>query len=453
MTTIVPKSLSPWAMRGLDLTDSAFSKAYHKEIEFDTSNEVQFDLEPERFNQWRTKVVEKAIRIYASDTYTVAATKDLLTEYATIAVTDVVTDRDTRWNVNPQTASDQNACDDITDQQIKAKVLGMYIHNSLTEGARQTLNAENSFFEVKDYTGQKHYDGPSYFYKVASHVDPNNEQLIDKVKKELSSLDVKNFNHSIAKMSAQFTILSRRVIEYGGTYTDDEKFRDMWKALATMKEKVFTEYVQRKHDDIRDGTKAKGSVDDWWKIFKDKEISMRADEKWNVMSQEDALLIALMGVVEGSSKKGGKQSSKKSEDTKKSGTSKLTDAEKKARKEAKYPDWKKKGPAEGESTTKEVDGRTYHYCKKCRDGEGLWSLHKETEHTSNFKQPAKSDSKGKDSNKNNSSSSNNKKKVGFNANTKKEDGPTIKVNKDLLKNAKAYLAKFSDFQDGGAQAS
>ena len=62
-----PKSLSPWAMTGLDLTDSAFSKAYHKEIEFDSKNEVQFDLEPERFNQWKIKIEEKAVTIYASN--------------------------------------------------------------------------------------------------------------------------------------------------------------------------------------------------------------------------------------------------------------------------------------------------------------------------------------------------------------------------------------------------
>ena len=292
-----PKSLSPWAMTGLDLTDSAFSKAYHKEIEFDSSNEVQFDLEPERFNQWRIKIEEKAVKIYASNICTISSSsvgtsKDLLTEYATIDSNNVVTNRDERWNADPTAATSQDDCDKITDRQIKAKVLGMYIHNSLSEGARQTLNAEIGYFQVKDYTGQKHYDGPAYFSKVASHVDPNNEQLIEKVKNELSSLDVKDFNQSIAKMSAQFTILSRRVVEYGGTYSDDEKFRDMWKALATMKEKVFTEYVQRKHDDIRDGTKAKGTVDEWWKVFKDKEISMRADQKWNVMSQEDALLIS-----------------------------------------------------------------------------------------------------------------------------------------------------------------
>ena len=125
----------------------------------------------------------------------------------------------------------------VKQEQIKSKVLGLYINGSLTEGVRQTLNAEIEFFQIKDYSGRKHYDNPSYYYKVASYVDPNNEQLIGMVKKELSSFDVKSFNHSIAKMSAEFTILSRRVTEYGGTYTNDEKFRDMWKTIATMKKK------------------------------------------------------------------------------------------------------------------------------------------------------------------------------------------------------------------------
>ena len=105
-------------------------------------------------------------------------------------------------------------------------------------------------------------------------------------------------------------------------------------------------------------------------------------------------------------------------------------------------------PKPDDPNTKEVDGRTYYFCKKCRQGEGLWALHKEEEH------------KGR-SNKRTTT-------VSFTSDTKKDDGPSqskedaskestssaapkpaLKVSKDLISNAKSYLAHFEDFPKGG----
>jgi hypothetical protein len=79
------------------------------------------------------------------------------------------------------------------------------------------------------------------------------------------------------------------------------------------------------------------------------------------------------------------------------------------------------------------NGKTYHWCTKCRNGKGLWALHKESEHKDFCKK-----SKGG-------------KEVSFSADTKSDNGePAIQVNKQLLTNAKAYLAQFnSDFCEGG----
>jgi hypothetical protein len=87
----------------------------------------------------------------------------------------------------------------------------------------------------------------------------------------------------------------------------------------------------------------------------------------------------------------------------------------------------------------EKDGKTYYWCGKCRGGKGLWALHKESDHRDNFQFKSK---EKKDA-----------KQVSFSTDTKQsDDEPAISVSKNLLSNAKAYLAQFnsSDFQDGGA---
>ena len=59
----------------------------------------------------------------------------------------------------------------------------------------------------------------------------------------------------------------------------------------------------------------------------------------------------------------------------------------------KYPEWRLTPPAEGESTTKEVDGKTFHWCSKDhgRTKGGLWG--KEVDHKSPHSCPHKSDNK------------------------------------------------------------
>ena len=108
-------------------------------------------------------------------------------------------------------------------------------------------------------------------------------------------------------------------------------------------------------------------------------------------------------------------------------------------KESRIADWKKQSPKSGDSKSKEVDGRTYHFCSKCREGEGMWVLHKEADHKDNFKQVARPKS---------AKSKSDKKK----SDKKPESGsdPAIQVNKQLLDNAKSYLASLgSDFTQGG----
>jgi hypothetical protein len=55
---IILKSLSKWAVLGLDLTDSGFSKLYSKESTFH-DDKVKYDLQPEKFEEYKNELIEK----------------------------------------------------------------------------------------------------------------------------------------------------------------------------------------------------------------------------------------------------------------------------------------------------------------------------------------------------------------------------------------------------------
>jgi hypothetical protein len=318
----------------------------------------------------------------------------------------------------------------------------------LTEAAQKQLKADISLFEVTDHLGNSYFDGPSYFFAIADFVDPDNAHLVENVRKELRTLNVKDYGYSVIKMLAEFKNLRTRIQELGGTYDQDDQFLDFWESLKTMKEKEFARYVKQEKDIYRKMSRAnRGRIEVFMKDMTDKEVAMRTDKEWNVMSPEDAMIVSLVSVIEGGnskSKEKKKGTNKNKNDNKDSDSSStkdtkpaITSEEAFKKKDAKIPDWKKIPPKEGEKKTKEKDSKTYYWCSKCRNGKGMWALHKESDHKFSFK------------------SNNKDKKVSFTAETKNGEAkgtPTIQVSKNLMSNAKAYLARLGqDFPEGGTQ--
>lgn len=455
---IVKKSLSIWATSGLDLSDSGFSKLHSKESTFPEDKSVKYDLEPEKFEAYKQNLIEKINRIHSKLPFqaTDDTTKvcDVLTEYSRLTEANIITARDQRWPDIDPVFQTQAAADVFTDDQLKTSTVGNYINGSLTDNAKNQLRADQSFYEVKDSTGNIYFDGPSFFWKLADLVDPDNGHLIENVRKQLRTLSIKDFGYSIITMLAEFKNLKRKIAELGGTYDDDAQYLDFWDAIRTMKEKKFARYAEMERDSFRKKSKAtRGPIENYIRDFNQKEIAMKSDNEWNVMSPEDAMVMALVTMMDKDSKKKVKNNNNDKET--------LSDAEKQKRRDAKIPEWKKKAPKEGDPTSVTKDDKTYHWCLKCREGKGLWALHEQKDHKSDF--TPRSQRKDKD------------KTVAFAAGTKVDDettstpaptsysdaakkssskpstDPSIQVKKDLLNNVKAYLAQYSDFQEGGTQ--
>ena len=462
MSTINRKILSLWAKEGLDLTQSSFSKLHSKESTLEEGRE-KYDLKPETFRKFVKHLMDKVVRMYASKEFTVSITnnnivvnKNILKEYSTIERKDMIASRDSRWPSTSPTHATQLAQDKFTDSLIKASVIGSYIHDSLTEDAREQLEADSDFFTVEDEDAAKHYDGPSYFYCIARLVDPDNGHLVAGVKKQLRSLNVKDFNYDVKRMLAEFKNLTTRVTDLGGTLSNDDQLLNLWSACATMREKEFTRFVGELEDrEAEKDPASRDSINDLIRKISAKQTRMETKNSWNAMSQEDIMLMSLVGMLESK-----KSKEKASKSTKSASAMVVTDAEnqmidasstsnKTKRKE--IPEWKKQPPAEGEPKEKMVNNRQYYWCAKCRAGQGMWAMHKEQEHQDDFKAIRRQ------MRETHSKTEGNGKKVTFNV-TKDadtdDDNPNvqIKVKDELLNNAKAYLSQFTDFQEGGTQS-
>ena len=454
---IVKKTLSKWAIVGLDLQDAGFSKLHAKESSF-SNDKVKYNLEPEKFEAYKNDLIEKINRMHSIECLsTLDDTNNacfIPKEYTKLTLDNIDEARELRWPGTDPIFNTQEEADRFTDEQLKTSCVGSYIHSSLTEAAKKQLRAQQDLFTVKDAENNEFFDGPSYFWNLADIVDPDNSHMIENVRKNLRSLNVKDFGFSIIKMLAEYKTLIQRISELGGTYDEDDQFIDFWDCLRTHKEKEFARYVRQEKDSYRKLSRAnRGNIEGYIRDFSKKEISMKEDKEWNVMSPEDAMILALVNSIDKSHVSKSKDKKKTSNSDKKNNATNdkhdknnLTDKEKLERKEAKIPDWKKQPPKSGEDKSKVVGEKKYYWCQKCRSGNGLWALHETHNDSFSYKKYEKKDEK-----------SSGNKKVSFTSNTKtssnaKDDEPSVTVSKGLLKNCKAYLAQFEDFQSGGTQS-
>jgi hypothetical protein len=453
LPVIVKKSLSKWGMIGLDLSDSGFNKLHSKESKFSESH-TKYNLEPEKFESYKETLIQKVNRMHALNCMSARDDSndvcEVLREYTRLTRDNLEVAALERWPLTDPTFTSQEDADKFTDEQIKASTIGTYIHDSLTEAAQKQLKADQDFFEASDSDGNPYFDGACYFYAVADLVDPDNGQMIEKVRKQLRNLDVKDFGFSLIKMLSEFKNLKTRIGELGGTYDEDDQFLDFWECLKTMKEKEFARYVKQEKDIYRKLSRVnRGRIETYMRDMNNKEVAMKTDNEWNIMSPEDAMVMSLVNVIETMTKKSTKSTGDSKGTSKDDSKPSLSNEDKLKRKESKIPDWKKVAPKEDEPKEKANNDKTYYWCGKCRNGKGMWALHKESEHKFDFKSDNSKQGNGEKD----------KKKVSFAAavtdgeEPNEVDGePKIQVNKSLLTNAKAYLAQFQDFPDGGSSS-
>ena len=222
-------------------------------------------------------------------------------------------------------------------------------------------------------------DGPALFWCITRIVQPDNRHLVDKLKTRICELLAKNFGFSVKTMLSEFISLSDEIGDLGGTYDEDDKQLDFWKAVKTMPEQKFSMFVAQQHDIYR--ASSRGSRESVTMLINKmiaKQVNMEAENEWNKLSLEQSQILALTARLQEA--KGSAKTSHTQQDS-----NSLNNQPDKDRKKFKYPEWKKVPPAEGEPGEKIVDGLTYYYCPHDHNGHGaVWGRHKPEEHKDNL---------------------------------------------------------------------
>jgi hypothetical protein len=100
-------------------------------------------------------------------------------------------------------------------------------------------------------------------------------------------------------MLADFKNLKRQINKLGGTYNADNQFLNFWDSVKTMKEKCFAQYVLNKKDLLHKLPQAnRCTIDHYIRDMTSKQVAMEANNKWNKMSPEDTMVMALITMMD-----------------------------------------------------------------------------------------------------------------------------------------------------------
>ena len=232
--TFVKRSLKPWAQVGLDLSSSAFSKLYLQE---EKPMDPQYNLKPELWEDFKRKLLDKSVRCCLNNILLIAddngKDRNIITEYSLLTAANIQAAQDDIWTSTKTSNTDQCI---QQDNRIKSQLLATYLLESLTVSARKTIDRTKTIWTFTS-DGETFRHGPAILWNIAQEVKPDNGHLVDQNKITLRKIHVKDYGFSIKAMLTEFDILSEDIIDLGGSYDEEEKQIDFWRAVKTMEEK------------------------------------------------------------------------------------------------------------------------------------------------------------------------------------------------------------------------
>ena len=244
------------------------------------------------------------------------------------------------------------------------------LSRSLTEEARQRVGDLEH-----EYTVNGEQDGLLYFKAIIKTTQVDTRATVTRIRNQLASLDqhmqlvdsdIKQFNLDVNQW--------RQALVARGERTEDLMV-NLFKGYRACNDSEFREYIKRKEDAYDEGSDL--TVDQLMNLALNKYQLMMDDKTWLQPTAEQREIVALTAKINQLTKQkaGNKNKSDNKSKSNKKGKGKGKKDSQNKDKKPKYPEWKSKAPKAGDPKTKEVKGRTYHWCSI----HNLWTKHKESE--------------------------------------------------------------------------
>ena len=247
-------------------------------------------------------------------------------------------------------------------RQSRSRMIAKRIQNSLTSASWKVLFSKRKHYSWRAPNGTVSYDGPTMLYLIVSSVNPSTRVGVSDLKTNLRQARLVQFKYIVPdlcdKMMADYQMILDR------QKTHDDILLDLFEALLSGKNEVFTRFVQRRKDDWETG--ADESPESLVEACVAKYNNMLLQRTWKQEESKDSKIIALTTKVETlEAKLAAKDTNGTSS---RLSTPKITIAK-----------WRM--TKDGDS--KEVDGELWWWCPKHKvDGvyDGLYVKHKPEDH-------------------------------------------------------------------------
>ena len=244
--------------------------------------------------------------------------------------------------------------------------LAMFLMKSLTIEAKDTV----TLFE-EDYTFDGVIAGVCLLKVIVSesHIDTN--ATTKHIRDRLGSLDT-----FMVQVDSDITKFNRYVkgllkaLRARGQMTQDLLI-NLFKGYKAASDKEFVKWVIKKEDEYEEDVDINPIK--LMKLAQNKYKTRIETGEWNSPTEEEEKIIALEARVQKLSV--GKSKTDKTKSTLKKSGKKDATTKRYGRKPRLKPDWMLKEPSKGESWTKSVNGKTYHWCKRHKS----WVRHTPTE--------------------------------------------------------------------------
>lgn len=281
---------------------------------------------------------EAAGDIISTPTGQSRALKNLIENYGEVAHEDILNHAQTYYSQNTRKA--QNAYN-----------MYLCIKKSLTDEVIAKIAVESEKYVINGIG-----NGPLLFKVIISLAAIDTRATVTHIRGNLSSLDtyIMSVNSDIERFNLHVKKNQNDLAARGQTTHD--LLANLFKAYLNASDQEFTRFILTRQDayDRGEDITVQSLMCDAENKFK----TLKLQGKWNALSKDQEQIVALTAEVTklkdnklkvtAGNKKGPKKNKKKCYKDKKSGK----------------VHWKKVPPKEGESHTKVVKGKTYHWCPK-----------------------------------------------------------------------------------------
>jgi hypothetical protein len=336
----------------LDYNQVAAAKVY---VAASSPVSIEFDCKPENLQLFLDQVRDRAIAHEWQHILLIprdgneAESRDLIDSYGELSYEDVKAHVLTYVDTESREAQD-------------SFMMYLCIMSSLSKSAQRQvrLRGKQHPFQLAE-TGS----GPLLLKVVimVSHVDTR--ATINSVRTKMSSLDqsMRNLESDIEKFN-EYVIGLVEQLQARGQETQD-LLVNLFKGYKACKDLEFVDYIKKKEDLYEEGGDVSTEQLMEWALNKFK--TRQENLTWCQKSDEEETIIALQAQVQSLIHKTKGKANDSAEKKKVKGNTK-------SRNDYRAP-WMKEPPKEGETTTKDVDGKQWHWCSTHE----AWVRHKPEE--------------------------------------------------------------------------